>query len=162
MLVATDFSDFSAAALDYALSIAEVHHANVHVVHVVDEHAVKHLQLPDYKMSNSVDDAVIEARSQMKKFVLDNIDEFTCVEEVILCGAPHEEIARFAKDYHCDLIVIATHGRTGLAHVLVGSIAEKVVRSSTVPVLTIKPTPVLEKLITDEDVVQSLHIDNLK
>jgi nucleotide-binding universal stress UspA family protein len=54
-------------------------------------------------------------------------------------GNPHDEITRYAADEHADLIVMATHGRTGLAHVLLGSVAEKVVQHADIPVLTIKP-----------------------
>jgi nucleotide-binding universal stress UspA family protein len=54
-------------------------------------------------------------------------------------GNPHDEITRYAADEQADMIVMATHGRTGLAHVLLGSVAEKVVQHADIPVLTIKP-----------------------
>ena len=61
-------------------------------------------------------------------------------------------------DEHVDLVVMATHGRTGLKHVLMGSVAEKVVRMSTAPVLTVKPRVVREYIIAAEDVEHDLHI----
>jgi hypothetical protein len=57
-----------------------------------------------------------------------------------------------------DLIVMATHGRTGVKHALMGSVAEKVVRISTVPVLTVKPFPIRESVLRDEDVENELHL----
>ena len=59
---------------------------------------------------------------------------------------------------HIDLVVMATHGRTGLKHVLMGSVAEKVARMSTAPVLTVKPRAVREYIIAAEDVEHDLHI----
>ena len=60
------------------------------------------------------------------------------VEPIILFGVPFVEIIKTAKDKNIDLIVIGTHGRTGLAHMLIGSVAEKIVRKAPCPVLTIK------------------------
>ena len=60
------------------------------------------------------------------------------VEPIILFGEPFVEIIKTAKDKNIDLIVIGTHGRTGLAHMLIGSVAEKIVRKAPCPVLTIK------------------------
>ena len=58
---------------------------------------------------------------------------------VLRKGEPYREIIRFAEEENADLIILATHGRTGLSHMLMGSVAEKVVRHSSVPVLTVKP-----------------------
>ena len=54
-------------------------------------------------------------------------------------GVPHEEILQYAREHDIDLIVMGTHGRTGLDHVLIGSVAERVVRTSSTPVLTVRP-----------------------
>lgn len=146
ILVTTDFSDYSASALEYAISLADVHNADVHLLHVVDggpkgtRHTEKYSQ------------------SAMRKFIFEKVDEFQNITQAIRTGIPHEEILRYAREFQIDMIVIATHGRTGLAHVLMGSVTEKVVRHSTVPVLTVKPAAVLEKLISDEDVAADLHI----
>ncbi len=71
------------------------------------------------------------------------------VETRVLQGAPASEIIEFARTYRCDLIVMGTHGRTGIKHALIGSIAEKVVRTAPCPVLTVRPTeeaaPVLQE-----------------
>jgi nucleotide-binding universal stress UspA family protein len=69
------------------------------------------------------------------------------------------EIVRAADDLHADLIVMSTHGRTGFSHVLLGSVAEKVVRYARCPVLTVKPEEVRELIdVTAEEVSNSLHL----
>ena len=146
ILVTTDFSDYSAAALDYAISLADIHAADLHLLHVVEDQS---------KESGAKENVV---RKNMQKFVFEKVDEFTWVTQVIRRGHPHEEIVQYARQQHIDLIVIATHGRTGIAHVLMGSIAEKVIRYSPIPVLAVKPEAILEQLITHEDVVHDLHI----
>ncbi len=60
-------------------------------------------------------------------------------ETVLRIGNPAEEIIKAEHDYGADLVVMATHGRTGVAHLVLGSVAERVVRESTCPVLTIRP-----------------------
>ena len=74
-----------------------------------------------------------EAMEQMRAALAD-----AEVEIMVLVGAPHVEIVRFARSEDIDLITLATHGRTGLAHALIGSVAEKVVQMAPCPVLTIK------------------------
>jgi nucleotide-binding universal stress UspA family protein len=61
------------------------------------------------------------------------------VHTVLAEGVPFDQILKVAKRLRCDLIVVATHGRTGLAHVVMGSVAENVVRRATCPVLTVRP-----------------------
>jgi nucleotide-binding universal stress UspA family protein len=156
ILVTTDFSDFSIAALEYAFAMATVHEASVHLLYVVDPRARYALG----KGSRSAADHEQTARVSMQQFINDTIDEFTVVTPVIRSGVPADEIAQYAREEQIDLIVMATHGRTGLAHALIGSIAEKVIRSSTVPVFVVKPTAVIEKLITEDDVARDLHLSD--
>lgn len=100
----------------------------------------------------------VDALAQLKKFAYWKLKDTNKIEQVIVCGKPHCEIIHYAKENEIDLIVIATHGRTGLAHILLGSVAEKVVRFSHVPVLAVKPREWREQLMTREDVEQDLHI----
>jgi nucleotide-binding universal stress UspA family protein len=146
ILVTTDFSDYSAVALEFALSLADVHNADVHLLHVVDGGS---------RSSRRPEEI---AHPAMQKFVFETVDEFQNITQAIRSGIPHVEILRYAQEYRIDMIVIATHGRTGLAHVLMGSVAEKVVRHAKAPVLTVKPDAILENLISDEDVAADLHI----
>lgn len=155
ILVTTDFSDFSIAALEYAFSLATAHEASVHLLHVVDVKQRHILQKGGKSSAASLEQA---ARSSMRQFINDTIDEYTVVTPVIRLGIPADEIAEYAREGQIDLIVMATHGRTGLAHALIGSIAEKVIRCSTVPVFVVKPTAVIEQLITEDDVASDLHL----
>jgi nucleotide-binding universal stress UspA family protein len=79
-------------------------------------------------------------RKQLEKKLLDHVPEEiqNRVETIILFGVPFLEIIITAKDKNVDLIVIGTHGRTGIAHMLIGSVAEKVVRKAPCPVLSVK------------------------
>ena len=147
ILITTDFSDYSAAALDYAISLADTASAELYLLHVVEN---------SRKQSTTLED---HARKNMRKFVYENVNEFTCISQVVLSGDPWKEIVRYAQQQHIDVVVIATHGRTGLAHAMMGSIAEQVIRHSTIPVLAVKPAAVIEQLITEKDILNELHID---
>ncbi len=157
ILVTTDFSDFSIAALEYAFSLATTYDASVHLLHVVDAR-----QWPTLRKSGKVSAASLEkaAKTSMQEFINETVDEYSVVTPVIRTGIPADEIAQYAREAQADLIVMATHGRTGLAHALIGSIAEKVIRCSTVPVFVVKPTAVIEKLITEDDVTRDLHLES--
>ena len=158
ILVTTDFSEYSASALDHALSLAELHHANVHLLHVIEERPVLPRRKAEAESGTSRKEREASARRQMSKFIYEHVDEFTSIQEAIRCGTPHVEFIRYAKEQKIDLIVIATHGRTGVSHIVMGSVAERVVRFSPVPVLTVKPAAVLERLVTDDELIHDLHI----
>ena len=74
----------------------------------------------------------------MEKFCRQHIKDFENYESHVLPGIPYDEIIKKAQEFNADLIVLGTHGRTGLDHVLFGSTAEKVVRKSPIPVMTIR------------------------
>jgi nucleotide-binding universal stress UspA family protein len=81
------------------------------------------------------------ARKMMEKFCRSHIRDFDNFETQIVPGVPYDEITRKAQEISADLIIMGTHGRTGLDHVLFGSTAEKVVRKSAVPVMTVRMQP---------------------
>jgi len=121
IIVTTDFSDYSVAGLTCALSVAVPFNADIHLLYVVEKGKGRNPQ-----------DAEAIARREMQKFIAEHINEYTCIGQIILHGDAAEEIVNYARNNAIDMIVIATHGRTGLKHIVMGSIAEKVVRSSTV------------------------------
>ncbi|MCK5572484.1 MAG: universal stress protein, partial [Bacteroidetes bacterium] len=92
------------------------------------------------------------------EFVQQHLNPDLKLTRVIRSGPPAEQIKRFAEEVGIDLIVMATHGRTGFHHIVMGSVAEKVVRLSGVPVLTVKPRPLRESILRDEDVETELHL----
>ncbi len=157
ILITTDFSEYAACALDYALSLADAHDADLHILHVVEH---KHTKAKKGAKQRKASTKTLEenARRKMNKFVAERIEPTVAVRPIVLAGHPASEIVRYARSHSIDVIVIATHGRTGLAHAFLGSIAEKVVRYSPVPVLAVKPAAIIERLVTEEDVLKSLHI----
>jgi len=134
----TDFSDNSKEAWRYALGMAEKFGAEIILAHVVErfEYAP-----PEYYMSATELSSEIEHRIQESQKYLDKMAaeaKGAKIQVMVVEGKPFVEIIRLAKEQGADLIVLGTHGRSGLAHILIGSTAEKVVRKATCPVLTIR------------------------
>ena len=145
ILLPTDFSDFSAAAVEHASTFAVMYNARLHVLHVVkDPPSI----MPRPSVAGKVPVAQFApVEDELNKFVQRWFPGRRGTIQAIKFGLPHKEIVKYAEDEEVDLIVIATHGRTGLPHLVMGSVAEKVVRFSTTPVLTVKP-PTLIGLMT--------------
>jgi nucleotide-binding universal stress UspA family protein len=95
----------------------------------------------------------------LKEFIARNINPDKRVEPVVRTGDPATEIANFATEQHADLIVMATHGWTGFKHLVLGSVAETVVRRSIVPVLTVKPPIDEEPVLRNRDIESELHLN---
>lgn len=137
ILVPTDFSNGSRLAVDYALELARRLGATVHLLHVVEDPSVAGMFTEAY-----VDLALIrkerrcDARHRMNG-LLNDLHGTTITDE-IASGPVAQTIAGIAADRGADFIVMGTHGRTGLAHVLVGSVAEQVIRIAGCPVLTVR------------------------
>lgn len=141
ILLPTDFSKISLSAAEYALELAHQYDAKIYLLHVLDKAppilAIRSLDLSKEKILESIEkDAEISLQECLAK-----IKPIKDVEilPVIRKGVDYEEIINFAKEKKTDIIVIATHGRTGILHTLLGSVAEKVVRYSKTPVLVITP-----------------------
>lgn len=141
IIVPTDFSKLSFSAFEYARDIAEKADAVVHLVYVLEKTppflAVRSLDVSEDEVMKSMEE---EARKQLAETVsLLRNDSNIKVIEVCKKGNDYEEIVNYSKEINCDLIVIATHGRTGILHTLLGSVAEKVIRYAKCPVLVISP-----------------------
>ena len=140
LLVPTDFSEDSEQAARYAVELAKRFQAEIHCVHVVDIPADL-LSTSAYYMTGPSEQFIDQIREESKKNLeafADNNLEGVQVQTAFLEGSPFVEIIRYARNQQIDLVVIATHGRTGLKHVLFGSVAEKVVRKAPCPVLVVK------------------------
>jgi nucleotide-binding universal stress UspA family protein len=139
ILYATDFSESSELACDYALTLAKLAGAEVHVLHVIGEFADRRKSMIQPESMALLEREVeIQAVKEMEEFCKKKFNgELLHTSEVVL-GIPFEEIIKKAGELPADLIVVGTHGRTGLEHVIVGSTAERLVRRSPVPVLTVR------------------------
>lgn len=141
ILVPTDFGECSAPALSLAAFLAERLGAQLILLHVVQDLT---LALPDAVMPTPVPGPDLAEMVEAAKQSLTNLIQAEHLESLhpqteIRVGSPVAEIVAAAKDLQADLLCIGTHGRTGLAHLLLGSQAERILREAPCPVLTVKP-----------------------
>jgi len=141
ILCPLDFSENSLEALKYATHTALREDATLYLIHIVDSRVYDYGG-PIYEpvipaMKSKIDQA---SKDRLKDKLLEKVPKEIRdrVEMVISFGVPFVEIIRAARDYDVDLIVMGTHGRTGVSHILIGSVAERVVRKAPCPVLTVK------------------------
>ena len=141
ILYPTDFSESSLEALKYAVSFARDFKARLVLMHVVNEKIFSEgLSLPRVAAPEALaEEMAAEAGRQLKVLIPADERQGLDWEMVIRSGMPFLEIIRFARENAVDLIVIGTHGRSGVDHIIFGSTAEKVVRKAPCPVLSVKP-----------------------
>ena len=140
VLVPTDFSDASESALRYGKAMAEKFGATLHVVHVMED-LLAHAWAAEVYVSSMPqlrDEIEKESRQRLETLLGAEDRQRFRAEIALLAGNPFLEIIRYAKAHNVDLIVMGTHGRGPIAHMLLGSVAEKVVRKSPCPVLTVR------------------------
>lgn len=141
VLVATDFSEPSEAAFAYGRELARTFGAQLIVVHVADNlatraYAVEGFILADPGLQHEVEEA---ARKEMNALLCDEDRDVLKAEVVVLTSnAPASALTDYARQRGVDLIVMGTHGRGAVAHLLMGSVAERVVRIAPCPVLTVR------------------------
>jgi nucleotide-binding universal stress UspA family protein len=141
ILVPVDFSEGSGTATRYAAQMAKQVGAKVELLNV---YGLPMVTSPDGSFMVTpevVTKLSADAQEAVDKIAADLRGRGIDVETRVTEGAPHDEITRRAVEGGFDLIVMGTHGRTGLRHFLIGSTAEKVVRTSKVPVLTVPLPP---------------------
>ena len=139
ILYPTDFSECSKYALKYGVSFCKEFKAKLYILHIIDN---TYLDPNLYDFLPSEQNLNIDWEGNVNKridqLVESEIKDDIEIEKLVGIGTPFVEVINTAKEKEVDLIVIATHGRTGLKHALFGSTAEKVVRKSHCPVLSIK------------------------
>ncbi len=150
--VPTDFSDHSLRALPYAVSFAERFGARLRIIYVYEPS----LQVSDVAWVGVDAHALeeehgTEARRTLDRILAEQIPDGLEADAEVITGEPVEEIVRFARDEGIDLIVMATHGRGGLSHVLMGSVAGQIVRKAPCPVLTLKHPMTFRADVPDSD-----------
>ena len=137
ILVPIDFSEPSKKALRYAICLAKQNGSKMTLVHVIEPAPV----YPDaaYTLTVGADLLPTEAKKAFRKLNdEEQIDQRLVVATIIRSGTAHQEITDAARELEADLIIIATNGYTGLAHVLLGSTTERVVRHAPCPVLVVR------------------------
>ena len=137
ILVPTDFAESSRAAEDVALELAQRFAVPLTVVHIYPVPATIYTGVPFVPVADYVQAFEDAAKDQLNSEAERLRGKGVEVSTVLKMGAPWEEILEIAKKVDVGLIVMGTHGRRGLPRALLGSVAEKVVRLSPVPVLTI-------------------------
>jgi nucleotide-binding universal stress UspA family protein len=140
ILLPTDFSAHSAAATRYACELATRFDAELHLLHALEVHPAS---TPTFGIGLALPQYVHESKAAAEKALTSILDPQWAagrkVVHALIEKSPKVEIVRYARTHEIDLIVLATHGRSGLAHVLIGSVAESVVRTAPCPVLTVRP-----------------------
>lgn len=142
VLVATDFEDAAAVALTYGRSLARTFGATLHVVHVLDDIGSRAATMAGYGVDLGRVQVELETATQAK---LDSLlweeDRQDLKAQAVILTALNaaSAIVRYAADHDVNLIVVGTHGRGVLAHALIGSVAERIVRTAACPVLCVRP-----------------------
>jgi universal stress protein A len=141
IVLPTDFSDESLAALDWVKKLSEHGNAEVHCVHVVQQPMMYMPVMAGTAMGSMPTVTELEriSNESMATFVEMHLDKLGIpLTTQVLVGRPSEEISNYAKKIDAQIIVIATRGQSGFAHMMLGSTAEGVARHATCPVLTVR------------------------
>jgi len=138
ILAPVDFSDCSKKALQYALALAKEHEAAITLLHVVSPPTYPVGEFGGLEYGNLVADMRLGGEKQLAAMAREDIGDAAPVDTHIRSGAPAPEIVALANELDVDIIVISTHGHTGLKHVLLGSVAEHVIRTAPCPVLVVR------------------------
>ena len=140
ILVPTDFSETSQAALQYARELTDKFQASLHILNVVLDPYTQPWALEGF--GPALPDLLNQFKAEAEKTLatlLPEVDRKRLNAHLVLrVGSPAAEIVQYSRDAKIDLIVMGTHGRGGVAHALLGSVAERVVRLARCPVLTVR------------------------
>jgi len=144
ILVPIDFSPNAEHAFDYALTLAHTLQARLTLVHVIDPLPVGSIEIMPFTYLHDLEAKITDLMTTYR-------DRVTAAglqsDFVIVHGVPFQRIIETARTAHVDLIILGTHGRTGLSHVLLGSVAERVVQHAPCPVLVVRlPTDTVARV----------------
>ena len=139
ILVPVDFGDAMQPAIDVALAVAKKFESRITLVNAFD--VGPFATMTPFAPALDVEPLIAAAEKELKSSLTKVRADWPKTDAFFRRGAPYEAILESAKAHDCDLIVIGTHGRRGMARALLGSVAERVVRLSSIPVLTVHPPP---------------------
>jgi len=140
ILFPVDFSELSPKVVPYVITMADKLDAEVHIIFVVRQLEnyrsifVSHISVENFEM-----EIVLGAETKMDEFVEEFFKSIINPKTKILIGDIAEEIIKYIKVKGIDLVIIGTHGRKGMDRIILGSIADKVIKSAPVPVLSVNP-----------------------
>jgi nucleotide-binding universal stress UspA family protein len=140
ILATTDLSSESMSAVQYAAHLAQAQNARLTVLHVAHSLSLAYAEfVPPVSMADI--DLAIEksAREELEKWVRSHLKKVPRVDAVVRRGVTHEVIADVAEEIGASVVVVATHGRKGVGRMVLGSVAEQVIRHAPCPVLVVKP-----------------------
>ena len=141
ILVPTDFSELSGVALEFGQELAERCGASLHLLHVIEDPFAagaipSEVYVPDVPALRAA--LVTEAETRLAGLLPESVRAEVRLTSEVQVGSPASTICEVAARTPCDLIVMGTHGRSGVAHLFLGSVAERVVRTAPCPVLTVR------------------------
>lgn len=142
ILFPVDFSSNSYQVADYVISFARKFDAHIYLIHVLE--CLVPLQgfyIPHISVSTLEEDLKKAADKKMEEFIHKKMQDSRAITSQVIIGIPHVEILKMAQEQGIDMIIMGTHGWTGLEHVIFGSVAGKVVRKAPCPVLTVRVKP---------------------
>lgn len=138
ILVPTDFSTNSLKAFEFAQHLAQQNNAILHVLHIVEPVSTAKDYDDEFNLERYEQARFLYAEEELRRFIFKNAPSKVEIVESLLIGKPHEQILKYTSEKEVDVIILASHGWTGLTHILMGSVANKVVRYADVPVICIK------------------------
>lgn len=138
ILVPVDFSDFSAKGTKYAARFADKFGATLLLTHIVEPVRYPESILIPPEMAEANRERLTLARKALAAFVKRQVPAGLTTETLVRLGHPVDQIVAAAKECDADLVIVGTHGHTGLKHLLLGSVAERIVRLAPCPVLTVR------------------------
>jgi nucleotide-binding universal stress UspA family protein len=142
ILAPTDFSNHSNHAIRYAAGLARQFGATLVLLHIVTKDALESISkahVPPHPVDKIYENLAQEIREQYAGNVTPDVRTGLEMKTLVLPGDPSLQIVRATQLWGVDLIVMATHGRTGLSHAMMGSVTEKVIRKAPCPVLSLRP-----------------------
>lgn len=127
IMVPTDGSKYAGKAEDIAISLAKKFHSKVKAVHVIDEKLIYPYEVLEE-----------EGNTILNKVALKGQEQGVEVEKILIFGNPYQDMVKITHRTNADLVVIGTHGKTDFEKILMGSVAESIIKNVTIPVLLIK------------------------
>ena len=143
ILLPTDGSECSSKAMAYALSFAKQYGGRVVALHVIDRRWEEQTRVAFAEVGQDLTQKIRSGYAEEARRILQEVADAgaragVSVEPRTVTGIPFDDIVRIGAELPADLIIMGTHGRTGVSHLLLGSVAEKVVRRAPCPVLTVR------------------------